>query len=566
MEDRGQASLGSARWVAAAILSLCLVAAGSACTAGAGGATERESVGSIEQAAAVCGCVVTGVCGYDSCSSTKVPATCTLTRCATGQEHCYVQSDGTSCTTPTGAKSTCRTGICGGTDAYCTGCFLKATCVAGRTAAACGSGGVTCRSCNDNNPCTEDSCDSNGECQNDPITGGECSDGNACTTGGTCVSGVCEGIALDCDNGEPCTKDSCDPDTGKCVSENLEDGTACDDGNACTLDDQCQSGKCTGTGKQCDDGNPCTANACEADNCSFPAARQGEACQNPASLCTVGQVCADGACVGGEPKDCADTNPCTEDSCDSTTGNCLHTPIASSTECSDGNLCTVNDACDENGNCVGEDISCAPLDDCHEAGSCNSETGLCDDPRKADHSECPGGECVSGVCELSATGGAGGEAGAAGSSAAGQAGMGGSAGTAEAGSAGTTQSAGAAGQESSAGSSGNSQAGQAGAAEAGSPSAGQAGSPSAGEAGSSGEGNAPIGKAGSAGKSEAAGEAGQSAASGDELYKRNPGGCSCRVGGQPDADATGSLGLGAVLALLGLWSRRRSPGVQRRAR
>ena len=40
-------------------------------------------------------------------------------------------------------------------------------------------------------------------------------------------------------------------------------GTACDDGNACTVSDSGGSGLCTGTSKSSDDSNPCTADSCD---------------------------------------------------------------------------------------------------------------------------------------------------------------------------------------------------------------------------------------------------------------------------------------------------------------
>jgi cysteine-rich repeat protein len=47
------------------------------------------------------------------------------------------------------------------------------------------------------------------------------------------------------------------------------DGTACDDGDTCTLVDTCQSGACTGADRvDCDDGNGCTADTCDSlGNC-----------------------------------------------------------------------------------------------------------------------------------------------------------------------------------------------------------------------------------------------------------------------------------------------------------
>ena len=38
----------------------------------------------------------------------------------------------------------------------------------------------------------------------------------------------------------------CDPSTGVCSTPALADGTACNDGNACTQVDTCQAGVCVG--------------------------------------------------------------------------------------------------------------------------------------------------------------------------------------------------------------------------------------------------------------------------------------------------------------------------------
>lgn len=45
---------------------------------------------------------------------------------------------------------------------------------------------------------------------------GPCDDGNKCTIGDTWVNGACKGTPVVCDDGDPCTSDSCDPVTG-CV-------------------------------------------------------------------------------------------------------------------------------------------------------------------------------------------------------------------------------------------------------------------------------------------------------------------------------------------------------------
>jgi hypothetical protein len=55
---------------------------------------------------------------------------------------------------------------------------------------------------------------------------------------------MCLGIAdLDCNDGNGCTTDGCEPATG-CVHDFNEN--PCNDGNACTTDDACLAGSCAG--------------------------------------------------------------------------------------------------------------------------------------------------------------------------------------------------------------------------------------------------------------------------------------------------------------------------------
>jgi subtilisin-like proprotein convertase family protein len=64
-------------------------------------------------------------------------------------------------------------------------------------------------------------------------TNADCNDGNLCNGAETCVAGVCTpGTAINCDDGQFCTIDSCDPPTGNCQHA----ANPCDDGVVCTLD------------------------------------------------------------------------------------------------------------------------------------------------------------------------------------------------------------------------------------------------------------------------------------------------------------------------------------------
>jgi MYXO-CTERM domain-containing protein len=116
------------------------------------------------------------------------------------------------------------------------------------------------------------------------------------------------------------------------------------------------------------------------------------------NLCVVGQTCQGVTCGGGTQINCNDDNPCTADACDPDTG-CTHTPGNNGNTCNDGNPCTTEDACSD-GDCVGEPVECVAIDDCHDVGTCDADSGSCDDPRKPNGTECGRtGTCQSGRCE-----------------------------------------------------------------------------------------------------------------------------------------------------------------------
>ena len=201
--------------------------------------------------------------------------------------------------------------------------------------------------CNDNNACTTDSC-SGGTCSHVAVTDGTtCDDGDACTTADSCTAGVCGGAALDCNDNNACTTDSCSG--GTCSHVSVADGTTCDDGDACTQTDSCQSGACVGSNPiDCNDNNACTTDSCSGGTCSHVSVADGTTCDD-GDACTQTDSCQSGACVGGNPVNCNDGNSCTDDACNTTTGLCIF--IANDTNaCTDGDVCTT-DAC-SGGACV----------------------------------------------------------------------------------------------------------------------------------------------------------------------------------------------------------------------
>jgi hypothetical protein len=103
-------------------------------------------------------------------------------------------------------------------------------------------------------------------CEALPANEGEpCDDQEICTAGETCREGTCTPAEpLDCDDGNPCTIDTCESGQG-CVNTLQPDGSGCDDGNACTAGDTCSNGTCTGSAIDCTDDDACTADLCDPE-------------------------------------------------------------------------------------------------------------------------------------------------------------------------------------------------------------------------------------------------------------------------------------------------------------
>ena len=227
--------------------------------------------------------------------------------------------------------------------------------------------------CEDDNGCTDDSCEPDSGCVNTDQTLEVCVPNNACETS-VCESQdntsiQCSFGALDCDDNNKCTTDSCDPVVG-CVNV---PSIFCDDEIECTTE-SCDTGTglCAKTidNALCDDGISCTFDVCDASlGCVHTpiveACSPDETCDldvgcvsgtlgcadndlcDDGNLCTVSDVCGNGICAGVNIT-CDDGNNCTIDSCDQAIG-CVVTP--SNDNCSDGISCT-DDVCDQDDGCV----------------------------------------------------------------------------------------------------------------------------------------------------------------------------------------------------------------------
>ena len=260
--------------------------------------------------------------------------------------------------------------------------------------------------CEDNNACTADSCDPvAGNCVNAPLVAQACSDENECTQDDQCNDqGDCVGTALICEDENACTEDSCDPLSG-CKFEPTPDAP-CDDESQCTDGDTCDAlGQCAGTALTCEDDNDCTVDSCEPGFGCLNLPAQGSDCDDK-DACTGGDQCdAAGTCIG-ETLSCDDSNSCTKDSCDSQSG-CISDPLPGQS-CNDQDACTDNDLCDDLGQCNGDAITCNDSNECTD-DSCEPATGCvfspvlngseCDDGDSCTLGDaCDGaGKCVSGL-------------------------------------------------------------------------------------------------------------------------------------------------------------------------
>ncbi len=123
--------------------------------------------------------------------------------------------------------------------------------------------------CDDNNPCTQDLCNTFRGCNNTTIidcnekntcTNDDCDDGIYCNGYEVCKEGECyEGTPPACDDGIDCTDDYCDPELDVCLnvpnSDYCDNELLCDGEEICDPNSGCQPGE-----------DPCPGMACDEDS------------------------------------------------------------------------------------------------------------------------------------------------------------------------------------------------------------------------------------------------------------------------------------------------------------
>ncbi len=281
-------------------------------------------------------------------------------------------------------------------DADKSACTVGDTCKAG----VCVPGPV--KSCDDGNPCTAESCDALLGCTKADDNGAPCDDENPCTIGDFCQAAGClPGVSKVCTSTDACQSAKCDQASGKCNFANKQEGLPCDDGTVCTSGDACAGGTCLGKVIVCDDANPCTNDACDnATGCTATDLNGPCSDNNP---CTTGDACAQGKCATSGVKACDDKDNCTLDSCDIASGNCVNGPVVGcggncklDVDCDDTNLCTTDSCVDGKCQVAANALVCDDQNDCTEndlcsGGFCKGALLTCDDKNLCTSDSCKQG-------------------------------------------------------------------------------------------------------------------------------------------------------------------------------
>ncbi len=223
--------------------------------------------------------------------------------------------------------------------------------------------------CDDGKVCTTDTCDpTDGKCDHVPM------DGDCPASNNPCIGQIF------CD---PLAGPAADPDQDGCVIVMKTPGTGCSDGDLCTTGDTCndQGGilVCTGAPVDIDDGNPCTTDSCVPE--TGPSHDWIPDCEAP---CASGEVVtADCGLCGTHSKTCPESGKWSDAAWSQCSGQGICTPGASEAEdCGDCGTqlrtCTAQCQWSAWGACEAEGV-CTPGELKWEAceGLCSSKAASC---------------------------------------------------------------------------------------------------------------------------------------------------------------------------------------------
>lgn len=227
----------------------------------------------------------------------------------------------------------------------------------------CGEGGLLCK---DGTIC---SLEPTPTCISDRCEFTSCSNGQSCDP----TDGLCKCGGVSCEGDEQCIQ-------GSCVAGDACTGVVCLENETCNPDDGsclCGDGAGCGFGQRCDEG------VCKEDRCAGNPCGAGLTCSQEDGLChcggDAGPVCTNGdACVvDGEGARCEGVDLCADaatrcgagTTCDRADGSCRCGGVgADAPVCSEGQTC-------HDGRCVGGEL-CADVS-CAGGTTCDPEDGVC---------------------------------------------------------------------------------------------------------------------------------------------------------------------------------------------
>jgi hypothetical protein len=313
-------------------------------------------------------CNDSNACTDDTCNSSG--------GCVFSNDNSNSCNDGLFCT----AGDSCVNGACIGTANPCAGPDGDGNCA---------------ESCNESN----DTCTAA-----DPV-GSACTDGSACTSFDVCSNGTCVGgSTVSCDDSNPCTEDSCNPVTG-CVNTPYG-GCNLPNGSPCIANGMCSKGNC-----ECADA-ACSSKVCSAVDCDCKYNANGDGTCNsgflndgvddPDDTCGAQTCCGDNNC-GGTSNLCniADGALCnTNQDCESNQCECTNaTCTTSAKRCSPVDcICKFNVTGD--GSCDGDVTTTTDPEDCVSTDNCVA--GSCKHPNNRPCTT--DSDCISNFCECADAG------------------------------------------------------------------------------------------------------------------------------------------------------------------
>jgi hypothetical protein len=294
------------------------------------------------------------------CKPRPLAQTC-AGKCGTVLNNCKksVDCDPCDCDPPCGACETCSDALTCEPCEPCCGdvCCLHADAVCHATTAACCVPDTKAQTCN-----------------------GQCGDVvNNC--GGTvnCGPCVCEPACPACQ--------VCDDADRQCVPDPGQQGDTCGSpGQICQADGSCacDATSCPPPADQCFESFCAPRGLCDVR-----AKEDGTPCDT-GNLCTIDDICLAGVCTEGPHRICPTLpNPCQVGICNPRTGECEPTNKTPFTPCDDGNPCTTNDHCNIDGECEGFPVTCQAGKICCPSGpsagqckggafaSCNADIQCC---------------------------------------------------------------------------------------------------------------------------------------------------------------------------------------------